>query len=286
MKVNFGQPSIDTQTNILDIEIPEQMKNSIPTGNVYMDSLFAGDGILPSTVALVTGVPGAGKSTLMMQQADALTGAGHIALYNANEESLYQVKRVVNRLQLRNGFVVGYNREVDDIIKHANKLKEENPGKKIFVFIDSLQTLEASRKRGQKGRNLSRLNVQVEATERLTAWAKESFDCVFIIGQVTKAGEFTGKQDIKHIVDCHLHLAFHREHRHAPEERFARMEKNRFGVAGIYHNFSLSARGIQFSLPSDIDDDDDDEDNGTVEITSTTDANGVTTTTATLVPSP
>lgn len=266
MKIQFGQPSIQEQTNILDIEIPEQMKNSIPTGNVYIDSLFAGDGILPSTVALVTGVPGAGKSTLMMQLADALTGAGHIALYNANEESLYQVKRVVNRLQLRNGFVVGYDRDVDDIIKHGNKLREQNPDKKIFLFIDSLQTLDATRKKGQKGRNLSRLNTQVEATERLTMWAKESFECVFIIGQVTKAGEFTGKQDIKHAVDCHLHLAFHREHRHAPEERFARMEKNRFGVAGTYQNFSLSARGVQFSLPNDIDDDDDDDNNVEVSV--------------------
>ena len=263
MQINFGQPKVSNTTNILDIEIPEQMQNSIPTGNVFMDSLFAGDGILPSTVALVTGVPGAGKSTLMMQLADSMTGSGHIALYNANEESLYQVKRVVNRLSLRNGFVVGYNRDVVEIINHADKLKTDNPDKKIFLFVDSLQTLDVSKKKGQRGRNFSRLNMQVEATERLTLWAKENFTCVFIIGQVTKAGEFTGKQDIKHAVDCHLHLAFHREHRYGPEERFARMEKNRFGVAGIFQNFSLSARGIQFVTPKiegeELDDDEDNE---------------------------
>ena len=266
MKIEFGQPKIGINTNINDVDIPEQMKNSIPSGNMYMDSLFAGDGILPSTVCLTTGLPGAGKSTLMMQQADCLTGAGHISLYNANEESLYQVRRTVNRLGLRNGFVVGYDRDVDDIIEHANALQTSYPDKKIFVFADSLQTLDASKKKGKRGRNLSRLNMQVEATERLTVWAKDTFNVAFIIGQVTKAGEFTGKQDIKHIVDCHLHLAFHREHRHGPEERFARMEKNRFGISGIYHNFSLNARGITFSVPKIDDEDDDVEDDGTVAI--------------------
>jgi len=256
MQLNFGQPKVKSTTNILEVEIPEQMKNSIPSGNMYIDALFAGDGILPSTVALVTGTPGAGKSTLMMQLADALTGAGHIALYNGCEESLYQVRRVVNRLGLSNGFVVGYDRDVIDVVKHAESLQKANPDKKVFVFADSLQTLDVSRVKGQKGRNLSRLNVQVSATEVLTQWAKESFNAAFIIGQVTKAGEFTGKNDIKHIVDCHLHLAFHREHRRGPEERFARMEKNRFGTAGLYYNFSLDARGVRFSVPvDDIDDD-------------------------------
>ena len=260
MKFQLGQPDVNSNTNILEVDIPKQMENSIPSGNMYIDSLFAGDGILPSTAALITGLPGAGKSTLMMQLADSLTGAGHIALYNANEESLYQVKRVVNRLSLRNGFIVGYDRDVDKVIDHAKELQEENQDKKIFVFADSLQTLDVTKKRGERGRNLSRLNMQVEATERLTMWAKETFNCAFIIGQVTKAGDFTGKQDIKHTVDCHLHLAFHREHRHAPAERFARMEKNRFGTSGTYHNFSLNARGVTFTVPNLSDDDEDDSD--------------------------
>lgn len=258
MQLVFGQPKVKSATNILEVEIPKEMQNAIPTGSMYIDALFAGDGILPSTVALITGMPGAGKSTLMMQLADALTGAGHIALYNGCEESLYQVRRVVNRLGLRNGFVVGYDRDVNSVVEHANALKKVNPDKKIFIFADSLQTLDVSRKKGQLGRNLSRLNTQVAATEVLTQWAKETFNCAFIIGQVTKAGEFTGKQDIKHIVDCHMHLAFHREHRRGPEERFARMEKNRFGTAGVYYNFSLNARGVTFSIPADDDEDTED----------------------------
>ena len=259
MKIQFGQPKIKSDTNINEVEIPKEMQNAIPTGNMYIDTLFAGDGILPSTAALITGLPGAGKSTLMMQLADAMTGAGHIALYNSNEESLFQVKRVVNRLGLRNGFIVGYDRDCDEIIAHAKELQTNNPEKKVFLFVDSLQTIDVKKKKGKVGRNLSKLNMQVEGTERLTMWAKETFNCAFIIGQVTKAGDFTGKQDIKHIVDCHLHLAFHREHRKGPEERFARMEKNRFGTAGCYHNFSLNARGITFSIPDVPDDDDEDE---------------------------
>ena len=246
MKMSFGQPQINTNTNILDIEVPEQMRNSVATGNMYIDALFAGDGILPSTVALVTGLPGAGKSTLMMQLADCLTQHGHIALYNGCEESFFQMRRVTNRLNLKNGFIVADNRDVNKVIEHANSLKEEFPEKKLFLFADSLQTLDISKEKGKRGRHLSKLNSQVAVTQALTEWAKETYNCVFIIGQVTKAGEFTGKQDIKHIVDCHMHMTYHRENRFSPETRCARMDKNRFGNAGTYYDFNLDARGISF----------------------------------------
>lgn len=247
MDLSIGQPEVSHDSNILDVEIPTELEHSVSTGYAHIDLLFAGDGILPSTAALVTGLPGAGKSTLMIQLADAITAAGHIALYNTGEESLYQIRRVVKRLRLRHGFVPGYNRSVQKIVEHAKKLEEENPEKKIFLFCDSLQTLEVDREAGQRGRPPSKQNMEVKATEYLTKWAKETFNMLFIIGQVNKAGTFAGKQAIKHIIDCHLHLGIDTERgSDSYGERIAEMTKNRFGVANVYYPFEIQSRGVSF----------------------------------------
>jgi len=249
MDLSIGQPEVDFDSNILDVVVPKELEKSVKTGFKNIDTLFAGDGILPSTSALITGLPGAGKTTLMLQLADAITAEGHIALYNTGEESLYQVRRVVKRLNLRNGFIPGYNRTVQDIANHAEQLQDANPEKKIFLITDSLQTLEVEREEGKRGRNLSKQNEEVAAIEYLTRWAKDTFNISLCIGQVNKGGTFAGKQEVKHIIDCHLHLAYDTERGSSSYgERIAEMTKNRFGCAGVYYPYEISHTGISFSL--------------------------------------
>jgi len=106
---NIGQPLVKDDTNILEIKIPKEMEKAIPTGHAHIDRLFAGDGVIAGTVTLVTGGAGAGKSTLMQDLFDKLTGHGYTGLYITGEESLYQLRRVAKRLRLRNGFLVDHN---------------------------------------------------------------------------------------------------------------------------------------------------------------------------------
>lgn len=248
MNLNLqGQPEINVNTNILDIDIPQQMEENIPTGIPHINHLFAGDGITPSTSALVTGIPGSGKTTMMLQLADSITASGNIAIYNTGEESLFQVRRVVRRLGLRHGFIPGYERSVQEIVERANEISAANPGKKVFLFVDSLQCVELDRATGQRGRDPNQGNREVRVTERLTTWAKETFNVCMIIGQVKKDGQFAGKQAILHTVDCHLHLDQDRDRRSETYgERIAAMEKNRFGTSGTFYQFNLESRGIQF----------------------------------------
>jgi DNA repair protein RadA/Sms len=247
MKLNLGQPTVNNSTNILDIDVPAALEENVPTGFAHIDALFAGDGVTPSTAAIVTGIPGAGKTTLMLQLADAVTGAGHIALYNTGEESLYQVRKVVRRLGLQNGFIPSYESSAQDIVKKAKAIQRANPGKQVFLFVDSLQCVEVDREKGKKGRTPSQGNKEVGATEILTQWAKETFGILMIIGMVTKDGTFAGKQAIRHIVDAHLHLSVDTDRKSDTYgQRVATMEKNRFGASAIGYTYEINSAGVQF----------------------------------------
>ena len=90
---------------------------------------------------------------------------------------------------------------------------------------------------------------EVNATAILTAWAKESFGVLMIIGMVTKSGDFAGKQAIRHIVDAHLHLAVDTDRKSETYgQRVATMEKNRFGTSGIGYTYEINSSGVKFEV--------------------------------------
>lgn len=244
MELNITDVKITNKTNILEIEVPAEMEINKATGMPAIDRLYSGDGITPSTAALITGMPGAGKSTLMMQLADSMTAQGHVVLYNTKEESLYQVRRVTKRLSLQNGFYVGQHKQVESIIQHLAELKEQNQDKQIVLIQDSLQCLELQQE-NKKGRPLSGARGQLLSLAKLIEWAKETFGIMFIIGQVNKKGDFAGKNDIKHMIDCHMHLGYELKP-NGDEVPCVEMTKNRFGISGLYYNFELTESGVNF----------------------------------------
>jgi DNA repair protein RadA/Sms len=257
VELDLGQPKLSYNSNIKEVEIPPEMEHAVPTGHPYLDLLFAGDGIVPSTSVLVTGLPSAGKSTLMRQLANSITGTGNFAVYNIGEESLYQVSRHVKQLGLVHGFIPGYNRCVDDIIEHLELVKKDNPNKQIFFIQDSIPCLEPSKfdpETGEKlkGRPKTGLNAELEAVSQLVAWGKKNFGIMIFIGQVTKEGVFAGLNKLKHLVDCHLHLGIDTNRKSDTYgERVAEMEKNRFGVSGQIFGFEINNLGVSFDVKTE-----------------------------------
>lgn len=253
MRLTFGQPKVTLDSNILDIEVPVELEHNIPTGMPHIDCLFAGDGVMPSTSALVTGQPGLGKSTLMLQLADSLTGQGHSVLYVAGEESLYQIRKAARRLNLQHGFIPTYDTEVNSIISLAKGLQKKNATGKVFVFVDSLQCLQhdtSSDTKGKKSRGRpKKIDPTQRAIEMLTMWAKDTFGVVFMIGHVTKDGSFAGKNSLKHTLDCHLHLEMDTERgSETYGQRIAIMKKNRSGISEQYFPYECTASGLQFAF--------------------------------------
>jgi len=240
MTLQVGIKGLKRGTNINDIKVPDALRRRVKTGITWFDDAVGGEGFCPSSVMMLTGTPGAGKTTMLLQLAESITKAGHICLYNTGEESLYQVRMVTERLGVKAGFIVGQDTQVQDLLAHADMLRKANPGKQVFVLQDSLQTLDDG-----KWKDGTNSMTTVRATEMLTDWAKTHYGVVLFIGQVNKDGVFAGKNTILHAVDVKGHLYIDEDQK-SPTwgERIFEITKNRWGCSGRNYVLGIGKGGL------------------------------------------
>ena len=227
-------------TNILDVSVPEALRKRHKSGLEYFDDALGGRGFTPSAVTLFTGTPGAGKTTMMLELANSLTGHGANVLFNTAEESLYQLKMTVERLKLRHGFNAGQETMVPKLLENCDKLRAKNPKKPFFLVIDSLQTLND----GKYGHHNTNSKTAERSLALITDYCKQHFCNAIIIGQVTKSGAMAGANVLKHMVDAYITLDVERKDQDLMGCRVLATEKNRFGGAG--HIFFLALRETGF----------------------------------------
>ena len=232
-------------SSIQDIEVPEALKIRIPCGLDYFNAILGGEGFTPSAVTLFTGVPGAGKTTMMLKLADSLQRAGAEVVFNTAEESLYQIKMTSTRLRLQNPFKVGGENRVPVLLEGCDKIREAAPGRPFFLIVDSLQCLDDGKF------NTGRITTATSerALGLMTSYAKEHAVNVIVIGQVTKDGKMAGSNKLKHMVDAHIHLSIETKDEDLKGCRVLETQKNRFGGAGhvvfldlLRHGFTEVAR--------------------------------------------
>lgn len=240
MKLNVKRDDITFGTNILDLRVPSKLRERHPCGINYLDSAFGGEGFTPSTISLFTGEPGAGKTTLMLTLANALTSQGYVCLFNTAEESLYQVKLTCERLELTSGFIAGQESYVPRLMKNCSLLRKKYPEKPLFLIVDSLQTLND----GKYGEDHTNSQSAVRALQILTDYAKEHYINVICIGQVNKSGNMAGSQKLKHMVDAMLHLSIEKKDEDFKGLRVLETIKNRFGGAGWTFFLDLKKEGF------------------------------------------
>ena len=239
LKTNIGD--IPVGTNILDVEVPEQLRKRHKSGLVYFDDALGGRGFTPSAVTLFTGTPGAGKTTMMLELADSLTGHGSNVLFNTAEESLYQLKMTVERLRLRHGFSAGQETMVPQLLENCDKLREKDPKKPFFLIVDSLQTLND----GKYGEHSTNSKTTERSLQMITDYCKENFCNAIVIGQVTKNGQMAGANVLKHMVDAMVTLDVERKDDDLMGCRVLTTEKSRFGGAGHIFFLALRENGFQ-----------------------------------------
>ena len=240
MKLNVKRDAIPFGTNILNVSIPNQLKKRYKCEIPYIDGAFGCEGFTPSTISLFTGEPGAGKTTLMLSLADALTGQGYTALFNTAEESLYQIKLTCERLELRHGFVAGQESYVPALLYQCDMLRRKS-NKPFFLIIDSLQTLND----GKYGEHHTNSTSAIRSLQMLTDYAKEHYINVICIGQVNKSGGMAGSQKLKHMVDAMIHLSIEKKDEDFKGYRVLQTMKNRFGGAGWTFYLDLLRDGFK-----------------------------------------
>ncbi|MBM2809571.1 MAG: repair protein RadA [Chloroflexi bacterium] len=196
-----------------------------------------GDGIVPGSVVLVGGDPGVGKSTLVMQAADAIA-TDRLVLYVSGEESLAQVGLRARRLGLRpNGMHLAAETDLNVIISSA---ESERPA---VLVVDSIQSVYDPALEAAPG-SVTQLR---ECTFRLHEVAKRCDVAVVLIGHVTKEGVLAGPKLLEHMVDAVLYL----EGERLQAYRLLRSVKNRYGATSEVGVFEMLQEGMrEVSNPS------------------------------------
>jgi DNA repair protein RadA/Sms len=201
-----------------------------PTGLTELDRVLGG-GIVEGGVVLIGGDPGIGKSTLLLQAVDALSGSMKV-LYVTGEESGAQVALRARRLGLP-GTGVRVLAEIN-LEKILATLDAEQPA---FCVIDSIQTLFSEQLNSAPG---SVAQVR-ECAAHLTRAAKARGTTIVLVGHVTKDGQLAGPRVLEHIVDTVLYF----EGDTHSSFRLIRAIKNRFGAVNEIGVFAMTESGLR-----------------------------------------
>ena len=192
-----------------------------------------GGGLVPGSLVLIGGDPGIGKSTLALQLAAALEGAGRSVLYVSGEESPRQTKMRAERIALRDGASNLWIQSEIDLEAILGEVERLRPS---LLVVDSIQTLYLSSLDAAPG---SVTQVR-ECGLRLLRAAKERDMPVLLIGHVTKDGAVAGPRTLEHMVDAVLYLEGDRHH----EYRILSAAKNRFGSTHEIGVFEMRGDGL------------------------------------------
>lgn len=222
-----GKQKLEKAKFISFSKIKIQSSKKIPSGTGEFDRVLGGGLVLGETV-LLTGEPGIGKSTLLLQSLANLKTA-----YISGEESAEQVKGRAERLGIKlDNFFFSDGLQVEGIISSL-----EDIGEKIDVLvIDSIQTIYSNTIDAPPG-NISQLK---ESTSRLVNYAKKNKVAVILIGHVTKEGAVAGPKTLEHFVDCVLSF----EGEKLSHFRVLRAAKNRFSSTDEIGIFEMGKKGL------------------------------------------
>lgn len=190
-----------------------------------------GGGVVAGSLVLISGDPGIGKSTLLLQAAAAMSNANRRVVYVTGEETASQIKIRANRLGLGGGGLFVLSETALDAV-----LEQAEQSKPSLLVVDSIQTVYIPELETAAG---SVTQVR-DCTMRLMQWAKTTGVPVFITGHVTKEGTIAGPRILEHIVDVVLYL----EGEAYSAYRLLRCVKNRFGSTNEVGVFEMKDEGM------------------------------------------
>ena len=219
-----------------ELTAPEYIRSA--TGLSELDRVLGG-GLVTGSVVLLSGEPGIGKSTLLLQICDTL-GAQKKVLYVSGEESTGQLKLRASRLKVGgNNLFILTETNIERILSEAKRIAPD------VIIADSVQTMYSEQISSAAG---SIANVK-EVAMSFISKAKNEGVSVILVGHVNKEGGIAGPKVLEHMVDAVLN--FEGDKRQA--YRIIRAQKNRFGSTNEIGVFEMTDVGLrEVANPSEM----------------------------------
>ena len=221
---------------ISELVMPTYMRYG--TGMGELDRVLGG-GLVDSSVVLLSGEPGIGKSTLLLQICSEL-GKKRRVLYVSGEESKGQLKLRAERLKINgDNIYLLTETDVDTVLSECERIKPD------VIIIDSVQTLSSMRFTSAPG-SITQVR---ESAMSFIGYAKSNSAAVFLVGHVNKEGGISGPKILEHMVDAVLHFEGERTNSY----RIIRAIKNRFGSTNEIGVFEMGDSGlVEIPNPSEV----------------------------------
>ena len=204
----------------------------LSTGIKELDRVCGG-GLVAGSVILAGGVPGIGKSTLLLQACAKIASLPALpeVYYISGEEAIDQVRIRAKRLGLDQTPVkLASSTDIKDIVATLEKADA------AVVIIDSIQTMYLDEVESTPGSV-----AQVRACSyELIKLAKRKGFTLFLVGHVTKQGAIAGPRVLEHMVDTVLYFEGERGHHF----RILRAVKNRYGATDEIGVFEMQDQGL------------------------------------------
>ncbi len=211
-------------------EINTDDEHRYHTGLSELDRVLGG-GIVKGSLVLISGDPGIGKSTMLLQICEYL-GKELRILYVSGEESTRQIKLRAARLGVQSpNLMILTETDVQYVVE---EIRTEKPD---LVMIDSIQTMNHTDLNSSPG-SITQVR---ECTNVLTRCAKSQDIPIMIVGHVNKDGAIAGPKVLEHIVDAVLYFEGDRQMTY----RILRAVKNRYGSTNEIGVFDMGEHGLQ-----------------------------------------
>ena len=222
--IESGDVSI---SKITDIEIEKEFRMVTPFEE--FDRVLGG-GLIKGEVVLITGSPGIGKSTFLLQLSQEYAKIGNV-FYVSGEESPRQIKQRAERVNVQSENL--YILNDTNIEKIESVILKDKPK---VVVIDSIQTLYSENVNSIPG-SVTQIR---ETTLKIIEIAKKNEIAFYIVGHVTKDGKLAGPKLLEHMVDAVLQIEGEENNYY----RIIRSIKNRYGSTNEISIFDMKENGI------------------------------------------